>query len=113
MPRYLIDANLPRWFSLWNSAEYVHQHDIDPAWHDVQIWEYAKQNGLTIVTKDSDFSSRILLLGPPPKVIHIRLGNMDMRGFHEALDGCWAEVLETSASHKLVVVYENRIHAIV
>lgn len=112
MARYLIDANLPRWFSQWNSPDYVHQHDIDPTRHDALIWEYAKENDFTIITKDSDFSSRILLSAPPPRVIHIRLGNMSMRSFHEAIAKCWDEVLKTSATHKLVIVHADRIEAV-
>jgi predicted nuclease of predicted toxin-antitoxin system len=42
---------------------------------DLEIWEYAKQNGLTIVSKDSDFRNRSLLLGSPPKVIWLRTEN--------------------------------------
>ncbi len=42
---------------------------------DGEIWLYAKQNGFTIVTKDDDFEQRSILLGHPPKVIWIRLGN--------------------------------------
>lgn len=112
MPLYLVDANLPRWFSQWNSPDYIHQHDIDPTRHDQQIWEYAKAENLTIITKDSDFSSRILLSTPPPKVIHLRLGNMDMRSFHEDIGRCWAEVLETSRTNKLVIVYADRIESV-
>jgi len=37
MPRYLVDVNLPRWFSQWNSADYIDQHDLDPSRHDQQI----------------------------------------------------------------------------
>lgn len=112
MPLYLVYANLPRWFSQWNSPDYIHQHDIDPTRHDQQIWEYAKAENLTIITKGSDFSSRILLSEPPPKVVHIRLGNMDMRSFHEAIGRCWDEVLKSSATHKLVSVYAGRIEAV-
>lgn len=112
MPRYLVDANLPRWFNQWNSPDYVLQHEIDPAQHDALIWNYAKEHNLTIITKDSDFSSRILLSEPPPKVIHIRLGNMDMRSFHEAIGRCWDEVLRMSSDHKLVVVHADRIEGI-
>lgn len=112
MPRYLVDANLPRWFNQWNSSDYVHQHDIDPSRHDTLIWEYARENDLTIITKDSDFSSRILLSEPPPKVIHVRLGNMDMRSFHEAIARCWQEVLEMNGSHKLVIVHADRIEGV-
>lgn len=42
---------------------------------DRDIWFYAQNNGFTIVTKDDDFEQRSVLLGHPPKVIWIRLGN--------------------------------------
>jgi KTSC domain/Domain of unknown function (DUF5615) len=42
---------------------------------DIEVWEHAKQFGFTIVSKDTDFSQRGFLFGPPPKVVWIRLGN--------------------------------------
>lgn len=42
---------------------------------DRDIWLYAKEHGFAIVTKDDDFEQRSILLGHPPKVIWIRLGN--------------------------------------
>ncbi len=42
---------------------------------DRVIWEFAKREGLTIVTFDSDFHERSLLEGWPPKVIWLRTGN--------------------------------------
>ena len=42
---------------------------------DRLIWERAKQDGLTIVSKDSDFYQRAVLFGHPPKVIWIKRGN--------------------------------------
>lgn len=42
---------------------------------DDAIWRYAQENGLVIVSKDSDFSQRSALLGSPPKVIWLRMGN--------------------------------------
>ena len=39
------------------------------------FWEYAKQEGYTIVSKDSDFHQRGFVLGHPPKVIWIQRGN--------------------------------------
>lgn len=32
---------------------------------DTEIWEYAKQSGLAIVSKDADFQQRSLLYGHP------------------------------------------------
>jgi predicted nuclease of predicted toxin-antitoxin system len=42
---------------------------------DRVLWDRAAADRLTIVTKDEDFHSLSVLLGPPPKVIWIRLGN--------------------------------------
>ncbi len=79
---------------------------------DSKIWKYAKENNLTIVTKDADFSDLILLNNPPPKVIHIKLGNMKMKVFHNAIDNIWDEVLLINKKYKLVRVYKDKIESI-
>ena len=38
---------------------------------DKAIWEWAKQNGFTIVTTDSDLVGLSELRGWPPKVVHL------------------------------------------
>lgn len=112
MARYLIDLNLPYYFSLWRSEEYLHVRDLGDAWTDSQVWDYAQQRELTIVTKDTDFSDRILLSVPPPRVIHIKLGNMRMRDFHQTLFRRWEAICELSRHNKLVQVFEDRIEAV-
>ncbi len=52
--------------------------DLDEA-DDVSIWQFAKSNGFTIVTQDSDFADMASLYGPPPKVIWLRCGNQPTR----------------------------------
>jgi predicted nuclease of predicted toxin-antitoxin system len=42
---------------------------------DAIIWEYAKVNSFTIVSKDADFHQRSLLYGHPPKLIYLRIRN--------------------------------------
>ncbi|HTV43541.1 MAG TPA: DUF5615 family PIN-like protein [Candidatus Sulfotelmatobacter sp.] len=42
---------------------------------DRAIWDFAKANGFTVVSKDSDFADMAALFGPPPKVIWLRCGN--------------------------------------
>lgn len=79
---------------------------------DEDIWSVARDKGYTIISKDSDFSHRILLSSPPPRVIHIRLGNVNMRVFHRAVRSYWEEVLLLSETHKLVTVYTDRIEAV-
>ena len=112
MKKYIIDANLPYYFSLWRDEEYEHVIDIDPHMKDSAIWSYAREHNLTIVTKDADFSDRILLLTPPPRVIHIKLGNMKMKIFHHAISNIWDDVLLLSKEYKLVSVYADKIEGI-
>lgn len=112
MPKYLVDVNLPYYFSLWNTADHIHQKDIGDEWTDEQIWNYAKENNLTIITKDADFSNRIIFHEPPPKVIHIRFGNMRMNDFFVTITKNWNDVIDLSENHKLVNVFRDRIEAI-
>jgi predicted nuclease of predicted toxin-antitoxin system len=42
---------------------------------DSQLWDFARANGLTIVSKDEDFNLLSLARGFPPKVIWLLLGN--------------------------------------
>lgn len=42
---------------------------------DVVIWEFAKENGFAIVSKDADFHQRSLVFGHPPKFVYLRVGN--------------------------------------
>ena len=112
MHKYIVDANLPYYFALWNNDDYEHVIDIDPHMKDSSIWKYAKENNLTIVTKDTDFSDLVLMSNPPPRVIHIKLGNMNMKEFHQAIDNIWDEVLAMSREYKLVRVYRDKIEGI-
>ena len=107
MGRYLIDVNLPYFFSLWHGPDYTHVKDLDDEWTDDQIWRYAKTGNLTIVSKDADFSPRALLESPP-RVIHIRLGNLKMRDFHQRISA----VCELSARCRIVHVFVDRIEGI-
>ena len=46
---------------------------------DLQIWDYAKQNDLTVVTKDMDFYELALSRGISPKIFWLRCGNVNNR----------------------------------
>ena len=112
MTKYIIDVNLPYYFSLWRSEEYMHQIDIDAKAAGEEIWKFAKKNRLTIITKDSDFSHRILISDPPPSVIHIKFGNIKMKEFYKLIYDNWEEIIEMSYANKLVNVYKDRIEGI-
>lgn len=42
---------------------------------DFEVWNYARDNGFIVVSKDADFSEISLLRGHPPKLVWLRLGN--------------------------------------
>ena len=72
MLEFVVDANLPYYYlSLWNSDRFIHLKDLNDEWSDEKVWNYAKENNLTIITKDADFSVKISMAEEaPPKVIH-------------------------------------------
>jgi predicted nuclease of predicted toxin-antitoxin system len=42
---------------------------------DEAVWEFARENGFAILTKDWDFHQRSLFYGFPPKVVFLKIGN--------------------------------------
>jgi predicted nuclease of predicted toxin-antitoxin system len=46
---------------------------------DTSIWEMAKRDGFTIVSKDNDFRQRSFVQGAPPKVVWLAVGNAGSR----------------------------------
>ena len=52
---------------------------------DTFLWDHAKENGYAIVTKDKDFYQRSALLGAPPKIIHLTMGNCSVNETASAL----------------------------
>ena len=44
--------------------------------NDLDIWKFAKQQGFTIVTFDSDFFDMLIVRDFPPKIIWFRTGNL-------------------------------------
>lgn len=52
---------------------------------DREVWRYARDNNFTIVTKDADFGELSVVLGYPPKVVWLRLGNCTTQQIGQAL----------------------------
>ena len=64
----------------------VHVRDVGlKASDDLLVWQYAQDNSLIICSKDSDMHQRSFLLGYPPKVVWVRLGNCSTADVEELL----------------------------
>jgi predicted nuclease of predicted toxin-antitoxin system len=77
--KLLLDENLsPRLAEalaeIYPGSSHVHQCGLGTA-DDATIWDYAKLNGFIIVSKESDFEERSVVLGSRPKVIWLRTSN--------------------------------------
>jgi predicted nuclease of predicted toxin-antitoxin system len=70
---YRITKHLPYLFQ--NSSHVKTEGLINAS--DYQIWKYARLNGFTIVTQDSDFNDLYLIRGYPPKIIWLKTGNIN------------------------------------
>ena len=82
----------------------MHQRELGEDWDDVPIWEYARANDLVIVTKDKDFSDRMLVSQSPPKVLWLRCGNCSLRQLHNFLEPYWQQALDLLPASKLVTI---------
>ena len=93
-----LSTRLPRLLSgVFPGSSHVDNLDLGGA-SDRLIWERAASNGFTLVSKDEDFQRLSVLLGPPPKVIWIRLGNCLTSDIVHLLDH-HAERIESFTAH--------------
>ncbi len=112
MPDFLIDANLPAKVDIWQNERFIHVTDMDPCLDDESIWDYAKKNQLIIISKDKDFLMQQIVKGSPPKIIHIKFGNLNLNDLIITIEKCWNEVEILLTTHNLINIYSERIEAI-
>lgn len=78
--KLLLDANLSWKLNtvfVQHFKDCIHVNDLSipqPA-KDIEIWNYALDNGFVIVTNDEDFLNLSNVRGFPPKVILLKTGN--------------------------------------
>lgn len=76
----------------WKGTDAIHTTYF-PQGHllqDADIAKIAIKEERIIVTKDSDFPDSFFLKGPPPRIVHLRLGNIRNRDLTAFLETRWA-----------------------
>jgi predicted nuclease of predicted toxin-antitoxin system len=109
---FLFDENLPRRVAFTPAWPVFHASEVGAAASDTALWWHARGRELAIVSKDADFSHRIMTATPPPWVVHLRFGNLRRQEFHALLARLWPAIEKLLPEHKLVNVYADRIEAI-
>jgi predicted nuclease of predicted toxin-antitoxin system len=82
--KLLFDANLSWRMTAvlsehFTECVYVNRTELSRPAKDIEIWNYAAANGYTVVTQDSDFLNLFEMKGFPPKIILLRVGNIDRK----------------------------------
>jgi predicted nuclease of predicted toxin-antitoxin system len=71
---------------------------------DQVVWEYARAHGFTLVSKDGDFYQRSLLLGAPPKLVWLRLGNCTRQQLLDLLIKYQKDILALESATETVLL---------
>lgn len=87
--KLLLDENLSPRLAVSHQSDFpgsahVHECNLGSS-SDSDIWDYAKTHEYVIVSKDSDFAEKSVLLRNPPKVIWIRVGNCSTKHIEDLL----------------------------
>lgn len=104
----LFDNNL--FFKLPQLLDYIFPgslHIIDIGMQnmpDIEIWNYAKEKNLTIVTKDKDFYHLSSTFGSPPKLIWLLLGNCKIEDTVKVLEQNQKEIHHFFKSNKDLLI---------
>ena len=112
MKGFLFDQNLPSRLIFKPSLPVVATTTLGSNPTDTELWNHARQERLAIVSKDADFSDRIIVAAPPPWVVHLRFGNLRRKEYHAHLTRVWPQVEALLKSHKLVNVYADRVEGV-
>ncbi len=97
--KFLVDNQLPTALARFLSAEgleAVHVRDLamdETSDHD--IWDYARSEGLTVISKDDDFVYLANMGSGNPALVWVRLGNCRREALLEAFRKVLPELVKT------------------
>ena len=114
--KFIIDAHLPR--SVGDSFkllgyEVIHTKDLPKgnATKDKDIIIIASVDGV-VISKDEDFYQSFLLYGRPPKLVHVKVGNMKLKEVSSLFRRIAPKIVDLLGQHDLIEVHKDKIIAI-
>lgn len=111
--KFLVDANLPPSLCLWlrdrgHEAEHLADLNLLTA-TDTEVWNRGRLYGLIVVSKDVDFCDRAMVLGAPPKVIHVAVGNCSNERLFQILADAWNRIETFLLTGSLISIGQEKI----
>lgn len=101
--KLLLDANLSFRLTIKLISHFEDCYHVDhiglklPA-QDIEIWNYAKDHNLIIVTNDSDFYYLLNQKGFPPNIILLKTGNQSNNFMEALLKKHYVDIFELNKS---------------
>ena len=80
---------------------------------DTEIWNYAIEKNLVILTKDVDFYNRFLVSENTPKVIYFQLGNYSLKQLYSYFELNWIKIQKEISTSRHIIAKETHIECIV
>ena len=106
--KLLLDQNLSHRLVPVLSAAFpdsAHVRDLGLARaRDRDVWDFARTNDFAILTKDSDFAHLSFLLGPPPKVIWVTVGNASTGRIGDVVSDQFHRIREFAADETAAIL---------
>jgi predicted nuclease of predicted toxin-antitoxin system len=105
---YWVDAQLPpqlaNWLTQTFNVEAYALRDLNLRdAEDEQIFQQARQQGVVIISKDSDFVEMVLRFGTPPQLVWITCGNVTNRRLQGLLTQVFPKAQELLVAGEAVV----------
>lgn len=106
--KFWVDAQLPPLLAAWLSEQFqVEAFSLKTLGLrdacDAEIFQVAQQQGIVIISKDSDFVELVSRYGTPPQLIWVTCGNVTNRQLQIVFNKTFAASLELLAAGQVMV----------
>src|ERR1700761_2072593 len=101
--KFLVDANLPRKFTWFNTTDFSFAHDWGDGFSDKEIWDYALKNDLIILTRDSDYFYWMIQAKIAPKVVYFKLQQQGRKELDQYFASNWEQICSLIYDHRMVI----------
>ncbi len=106
---FLVDVNLPKYFRFFNHPNFAFVADMDLRMEDKDIWQYATDKNLVILTKDNDFYDKFLLTEKSPKIVHFQIGNATLKELGNYFEANWFTIIARLVEHDFIIAHKDEV----